>query len=135
MNYCEFLEKSARERKSIACVGIDPVLEKIPIKGNAVQETLLLFYGGILDAFESEQEWPAAFKPNYAFFAQYGFEGLKALQKIKASRKLASFESYMGCANGVCLSCVIKIRNGKDFDYVRVCKEGTVFELDRVQII
>ncbi|MCX8092915.1 MAG: dihydroorotate dehydrogenase electron transfer subunit [Candidatus Goldbacteria bacterium] len=60
---------------------------------------------------------------------------LKTIQSIRAYKKFASFESYMGCANGVCLSCVIKIKNGKDFDYVRVCKEGTVFDLDDVIII
>ncbi|MFH1235272.1 MAG: orotidine-5'-phosphate decarboxylase [Candidatus Diapherotrites archaeon] len=82
MDYAEFLKKSAAERKSIACVGIDPVLEKIPVKGQGVEETLVFFYSEIIGAFESENEWPSAFKPNYAFFAQYGFEGLRALQKI-----------------------------------------------------
>ncbi|MCX7697985.1 MAG: dihydroorotate dehydrogenase electron transfer subunit [Candidatus Goldbacteria bacterium] len=60
---------------------------------------------------------------------------LKTIQSIKAYKKIASFESYMGCANGVCLSCVIKINKGKEFDYARVCKEGTVFDLDDVIII
>lgn len=82
MEYNEFLKKSAEERKSIACVGIDPVLERIPIKGKAAGETLVEFYSEIIEAFSSENEWPSAFKPNYAFFAQYGFDGLRALKKI-----------------------------------------------------
>lgn len=57
---------------------------------------------------------------------------LQAIRDIKVYKKFASFESYIGCANGVCLSCVIKTRNDVDFDYVRVCKEGTVFNLDDV---
>jgi dihydroorotate dehydrogenase electron transfer subunit len=57
---------------------------------------------------------------------------LKSIQNINAYKKFASFESYMGCANGVCLSCVIKVRTEDDFDYVRVCKEGTIFNLDNV---
>lgn len=57
---------------------------------------------------------------------------LQAIRDIKVYKKIASFESYMGCANGVCLSCVIKIKNDVDFDYVRVCTEGTVFDLNDV---
>jgi len=57
---------------------------------------------------------------------------LKSIQNLNAFKKFASFEAYMGCAIGVCLSCVIKIKNNDDFNYVRVCKEGTVFDLDDV---
>lgn len=82
MEYAEFLKKSAMEKKSIACVGLDPVLERIPIKGKGTEETLVDFYSQMLEAFNSENVWPAAFKPNYAFYAQYGFEGLRALRRI-----------------------------------------------------
>ncbi len=82
MDYCGLLEKSASERKSIACVGLDPVLERIPIKGKNAEESIVEFYSEMLEAFNSENEWPSAFKPNYAFYAQYGFEGLRALKKV-----------------------------------------------------
>jgi len=82
MDYNKFLKKSAIERKSIACVGMDPVLERIPIKGKNAEETIVEFYSELLEAFNSENVWPAAFKPNYAFYAQYGFEGLRALKKV-----------------------------------------------------
>ncbi len=59
---------------------------------------------------------------------------MRVIQNIRAYKKFASFESYMGCANGVCLSCVIKIKKDNDFDYVRVCKEGTVFGLEEIII-
>jgi len=35
-----------------------------------------------------------------------------------------SLESAMGCGFGVCLGCVVKVRRGDGFDYVRVCMEG-----------
>ena len=35
-----------------------------------------------------------------------------------------SLESAMGCGFGVCLGCVVKVRRGDGFDYVRVCTEG-----------
>lgn len=59
---------------------------------------------------------------------------LKTIQKIKSYKKFASFESYMGCANGVCLSCVIMKKYNDNFDYVRVCREGPVFNLDEIII-
>ena len=82
MEYAEFLKKSAEEKKSIACVGMDPVLDRIPVKGKNAEETIIEFYSEMLEAFNSENVWPAAFKPNYAFYAQYGFEGLRALKKV-----------------------------------------------------
>jgi len=82
MEYAEFLKKSAEEKKSIACVGMDPVLDRIPVKGKNAEETIVEFYSEMLEAFNSENVWPAAFKPNYAFYAQYGFEGLRALKQV-----------------------------------------------------
>ena len=42
-----------------------------------------------------------------------------------------SFETPMACGWGVCLGCVIK---GKDNSFLRVCKEGPVFEKEQVMI-
>ena len=41
-----------------------------------------------------------------------------------------AMENQMGCALGVCLGCVCKVRlesNSKEFSYQRVCTEGPVF--------
>src|SRR3989344_5062090 len=81
MNYNELLKTKAEEFGSIACVGLDPVLEKIPIKGNP-EEVITKFYLDILDAFVSENVLPGAIKPNIAYYEQFGFEGLRALKKI-----------------------------------------------------
>lgn len=82
MNYTDFLLESAKERQSMVCFGMDPVLEEIPLQGLGTEETIVKFYQTVLDTFESEDVWPSACKPNYAFFAQYGFDGLRALQKV-----------------------------------------------------
>ncbi|MDO8627910.1 MAG: orotidine-5'-phosphate decarboxylase [Candidatus Diapherotrites archaeon] len=82
MNYLEFLKKSAEKNNSIVCFGLDPVLEKIPIHQGNAEEKISNFYGKIIDACSSEGILPGAFKPNYAFFAQYGFPGLKALKNV-----------------------------------------------------
>ncbi len=43
---------------------------------------IINFYSSIIDACISEKVLPSAFKPNYAFYAKHGFEGLKALEKV-----------------------------------------------------
>ena len=82
-NYLELLESSARERQSIACFGLDPVLELMPESlMQPREEKIVYFYTQIIDAALSEKQSISALKPNYAFFAQYGFDGLRALKTI-----------------------------------------------------
>jgi orotidine-5'-phosphate decarboxylase len=82
MNYLEMLKQSAEEHKSLVCLGMDPVLEKIPIQNKPIEETIVEFYQNILNACESTNSLPAVCKPNYAFYGQYGFDGLRALKKV-----------------------------------------------------
>lgn len=90
MNYIELLKSKAKEANSIVCVGLDPVLEKIPIKGSP-KEVITKFYIDILDRFVSENILPGAVKPNIAFYEQYGFQGLEALQEIVKESKKKGF--------------------------------------------
>lgn len=78
MNYLEKLVQSSASNSSIVCMGIDPVLEKIPIQQGDAEEKITCFYSEILDSSPKV----SALKPNYAFFAQYGFEGLRALKTL-----------------------------------------------------
>lgn len=44
-----------------------------------------------------------------------------------------SLESRMACGIGVCMGCVIPVKNGdNDFVYKRVCREGPVFDGEEV---
>ncbi|MCE5301002.1 MAG: dihydroorotate dehydrogenase electron transfer subunit [Spirochaetia bacterium] len=58
---------------------------------------------------------------------------LRAIRDVAKTKKnvkvFASFEEYMGCGIGACLSCVIETNEGVN---KRVCKDGTVFDLDEV---
>ncbi len=81
MTFIELLRQKAEEHKSIVCMGMDPVLEKIPIKGKP-KKVIKKFYLKILDAMISENTKPAIVKPNIAFYEQFGLDGLKALKKI-----------------------------------------------------
>jgi len=83
MGYLEYLKKSAQERKSILCFGLDPMLENIPEgTGGTTQERIVNFYAQITDAALARSPSISALKPNYAYFAQYGFEGLQALYAL-----------------------------------------------------
>ncbi len=60
---------------------------------------------------------------------------LKAVSKLAKERNLdcqVSVEAKMACGVGACLSCVIKVRDGDSFKYVRSCHEGPVFDAGEV---
>ncbi|MFH1685237.1 MAG: orotidine-5'-phosphate decarboxylase [Candidatus Micrarchaeota archaeon] len=82
MSTREKLTKLANENKTILCFGVDPNLEKIP--GGKV-ESIVPYFQNIIDKLLDENEI-SAIKPNYAFFAQYGFDGLHALKEIMEYR-------------------------------------------------
>ena len=79
MSFLELLETSADRSGSIVCFGIDPVIEKIPMRQKDTSKKIAEFYSAILAAVADKI---SAVKPNYAFFAQYGFPGLKAMEEI-----------------------------------------------------
>jgi orotidine-5'-phosphate decarboxylase len=81
MNYLTTLIESAEKTGSIISMGIDPVLEEIPEEGTT-GERIYRFYESILNRAVSTNILPGAVKPNYAFFAQYGIEGITTLQKL-----------------------------------------------------
>ena len=84
MKFVKRLQKAAQDNESIACLGMDPVIEEIPVKTDNVCNKIVKFYADILETCTEV----GAVKPNYAFFAQYGFPGLRALKKLIAfSRK------------------------------------------------
>ena len=39
-----------------------------------------------------------------------------------------SLENEMACGMGICQGCAVKVRNGEDFEYKLVCKDGPVFD-------
>ncbi len=78
------LQRSAKESKTILCFGVDPDMDRIgPAMGNgkSVEQTVTPFFHEMIDKLLAERAI-AALKPNYAYFAQYGFDGLYALEEI-----------------------------------------------------
>jgi len=78
-----WLERSARERGTILCFGIDPVMDRLPgvSAGKTAETTIAPFFHSIIEKLLAENAI-SAIKPNYAYFAQYGFDGLYVLQDI-----------------------------------------------------
>ncbi|VVC02698.1 Orotidine 5'-phosphate decarboxylase [Candidatus Bilamarchaeum dharawalense] len=79
----ETLIKVAEENKTILCFGVDPDLLRIMVTVPAFPPQIAIehFFENIIDKLIDENA-VAAIKPNYAYFAQYGFDGLNALQTI-----------------------------------------------------
>lgn len=82
MNYVELLKSSAKKFSSIVCMGLDPVIEDIPEDKGTPGERIYSFYENILEALTRKNTFPGAVKPNYAFYAQYGIDGIVALEKV-----------------------------------------------------
>ena len=60
---------------------------------------------------------------------------LKAVGRLAADFNLPaelSLDEHMGCGIGVCLTCVVPIKAGGDWEYQRTCTEGPVFDARQV---
>ncbi|MBU0953354.1 MAG: orotidine-5'-phosphate decarboxylase [Nanoarchaeota archaeon] len=99
MTYLDLLRTTTERTGSIICVGLDPVLEKIPIKGNP-EKVITKFYTDLFEAFQSENVLPGAIKPNIAFYEQYGFEGLRALQNVITIWRAANIPIILDAKRG-----------------------------------
>ena len=82
MNYIELLKSSAKKFSSIVCMGLDPVIDDIPENRGTPGERIYKFYETILNSLTVKNTFPGAVKPNYAFYAQYGIDGIIALEKV-----------------------------------------------------
>lgn len=62
-------------------------------------------------------------------------EMLKAIQDILQGQNIpveALLEEKIGCSIGVCMGCVVKVRDKKGFTYKTLCKDGPLFDLMEV---
>jgi len=73
-----FIEKfNQRKKDSHLCIGLDPDLSKMP-EGLQSIDKIIDFNRALIDA---TVEYAAAYKPNSAFYEQYGLDGLLALKQ------------------------------------------------------
>lgn len=74
----EELVTSIRAKKSCLCVGLDTDLEKIPEHLHKEDDPLFAFNRAIIDATAA---YAVAFKPNLAFYEQYGLRGWQSFER------------------------------------------------------
>ncbi|PKL18401.1 MAG: orotidine-5'-phosphate decarboxylase [Spirochaetae bacterium HGW-Spirochaetae-5] len=100
MNYIDLLKNSAEKYSSIVCMGLDPVIEDIPEDAGTHGERIFRFYENILNKHIQKNIFPGAVKPNYAFYAQYGIDGISALEKIMKIYKAAGIPVILDYKRG-----------------------------------
>jgi len=71
-----FLEKRVADSSSLLCVGLDPHISDLK---EATAEAAFDFCAGLI---QRTAPYAAAFKPNAAFFEQFGADGWAALQRV-----------------------------------------------------
>jgi orotidine-5'-phosphate decarboxylase len=81
MRFKEKLAGAARKNQSWLCVGLDPELDKLPSNISRDIEGIESFLKSIID---STADIVCAYKPNSAFFEQFGIEGSSLLKNIIA---------------------------------------------------
>lgn len=100
MNYIDILKESAEKYSSIVCLGLDPVIEDIPEKDGTPGERIYKFYESILNILVKKNIYPGAVKPNYAFYAQYGIDGIISLEKVITIYKKAGIPVILDYKRG-----------------------------------
>jgi orotidine-5'-phosphate decarboxylase len=76
------LVAAIRSKQSFLCVGLDPVPERMP---EGVEPTVEGMERFCLEVMRTTADHAVAFKPNLAFFEQYGSAGWAALERIVAA--------------------------------------------------
>lgn len=76
MSFFDELERRSREIDSLVCVGLDPDFRKHRV------EDVVAFNRAIIEA---TTPYAACYKPNIAFYEQFGVPGLRALEATLAS--------------------------------------------------
>lgn len=78
MNFTQKLGATIEKNNSLLCVGLDPVLEKIPQQFKSKEHPLFDFNKFIID---QTHDLVCAFKPNSAFYEAYGVSGIEQLKQ------------------------------------------------------
>lgn len=81
-SFVEKLTSVIKRNDSLLCVGLDPDLGKISGRSGSDEERLIRWGRGII---EQTADLVCCYKPNFAFYEQYGPQGLSALRKIVAA--------------------------------------------------
>ena len=81
MTFSELLERSVARAGNPVCFGMDPVLSRMPA-ASTPEETIRSFYLSIFDEMDRRKVYPAAVKPNSAYYEQVSVEALLVLREL-----------------------------------------------------
>lgn len=99
MAYQERLLRRAREAGNTACVGMDPVPQKIPGAGGP-EEKIKRFYSELLEAMLARNVFPAAVKPNIAYYEGVSLGCLQVLKDLIAAYRAAGMLVILDAKRG-----------------------------------
>lgn len=80
MSFFSKLNTAIQTNDSLLCVGLDPQQDMLP-EGKNIEESLFSWGKRIIT---QTSDLVCCYKPNFAFYEQFGLEGLRALQKTLA---------------------------------------------------
>jgi len=80
MGFFSKLTDAIRTNDSLLCVGLDPQKDMLPEK-ESIEESLFEWGKGIISL---TSDLVCCYKPNFAFYEQFGLDGLRALQRTLA---------------------------------------------------
>ncbi|MBI5399473.1 orotidine-5'-phosphate decarboxylase [Candidatus Saganbacteria bacterium] len=78
MNFLSLLDRTVKKNNSLVCVGLDVDIASLPASAKTLAERIISFNQGIIKA---TKDLVCAYKPNSAFYEQYGLAGISALLK------------------------------------------------------
>ncbi len=84
-SFVDQLTAAVARNQSLLCIGLDPEVGKLPVDflpGSPAPERIKAF---CLNLIEQTHDLVCCYKPNIAFFEQYGPEGLAALREVVAA--------------------------------------------------
>lgn len=80
MRFYHKLAQAIAHHESYLCVGLDPVLKRLPPSVQKEKKPTLAF---LLKIIESTQAFVAAYKPNFAYFEALGPQGMEMLLQVR----------------------------------------------------
>ena len=80
--YRQRLLDRTRKAANTLCVGLDPVLKKLPPSDGKPADRIRRFYADLLEGMAKTGLYPAAVKPNIAYFEALGLDALAAMQAM-----------------------------------------------------
>ena len=86
MTFSERLERRVAQAGNPICFGMDPVLKRMPA-ASTPEETVRSFYLSIFEEMDRRNVYPAAVKPNSAYYEQISLEAMFVLRELVAAAR------------------------------------------------